>query len=313
MAMNVAQRCDALDLLRSLSDACTPAIFFDPQHRSGLNKLKYGNEGARQKERALLPAMTDSYIDDCCHEAVRVLVPSGYLMLWADPFRLLEGYHFSLSNIFERADLISWDDTRVPGGNGYRSRRCGGYLIGLQKPPKRARATWRDHAIRDHWSEKVDRKIHPHIKPIRLIARLIGAITRPGDLVVDPCAGSFAVLAAARVLGRDFVGGDLAYTDAQPIRSYFTEDKMTVRTELMAALDSWTSDGSEAVIVIDKIFARARTILHEHLSDKSSHEVDLLLADLKRDTREELHDLLHNTVDRDEIVDLVIRRYFGED
>lgn len=88
---------------------------------------------------------------------------------------------------------------------------------------------------------------------------------------------------------------------------------MTVRTELMNALDSWTSDGSEAVAVTDKIFTRARTILHEHLGNKSLHEVDLLLADLKRDTHDELHDLLCNTVDRDEAVDLVVRRYFGED
>src|SRR6516162_8559540 len=114
--VNVAQRGDAIELLQSLPDACTPLTIFDPQHRSVLNKLKYGNEGARQKERALLPAMTDSYIDDCCREAARVLTPSGYLMLWADSFRLLEGCHLSLSDVFERVDLISWDDTRVPGG-----------------------------------------------------------------------------------------------------------------------------------------------------------------------------------------------------
>jgi len=209
--LNVAQRGDALVLLRSLVDSCTPLVFFDPQHRSTLNRLKYGNEGARQKERATLPAMTDSYIESCCSEIARLLVPSGYLMLWADVYRLCEGYHLKLSSLVKCVDLISWDDERKPGGNGYRSRCCSGYLLVLQKPPLRARATWRDHAIRDHWSEQVDRRIHPHIKPVGLITRLIGAVTQPGDLVIDPAAGSFVVMHAAHRLGRNFSGVDLAY------------------------------------------------------------------------------------------------------
>lgn len=58
---NSAQRGDALELLQSLPDCCTPLVFFDPQHRDTLDKLAYGNEGARQKGRALLPAMTNDY------------------------------------------------------------------------------------------------------------------------------------------------------------------------------------------------------------------------------------------------------------
>ena len=57
--------------------------------------------------------------------------------------------------------------------------------------------------------------VHPHIKPIGLSAGLIAAITEPSDLVVDPAAGSFAVMHAARRLVRDFVGCDLAFS-SQP-------------------------------------------------------------------------------------------------
>jgi len=49
------------------------------------------------------------------------------------------------------------------------------------------------------------------VKPTGLIVRLIGAITKPGDLVVDPAAGSFVVMHAAHQLGREFVGCDIAY------------------------------------------------------------------------------------------------------
>ena len=210
---NSVQRGDALVLLQSLPDCCTPLVFFDPQHRDTLDKLAYGNEGARQKGRALLPAMTSDYVDACCREAALVLRSSGYMLQWVDTFRLCEAYHSRIADVLKCVDLIAWDSNRI--GNGYRSRRRGDYLLVLQKPPLAAKNTWRDHSIPNRWPEKVDRTLHPHIKPIGLIRKLIGAVTRPGDLVVDPAAGSFAVMHAAHQLGRDFVGCDLAYDSSQ--------------------------------------------------------------------------------------------------
>jgi site-specific DNA-methyltransferase (adenine-specific) len=211
---DVALREDALTLLRSLPASCSPLVFFDPQHRSVLDKQKYGNEGARQKARCALPQMGDGYIDQCCREITRVLRPSGYLMLWTDTFRLCQGYHLRVADILPCVDLIAWDNSRP--GNGHRSRRRGDYLVVLQKPPLRAKATWRDRGIPSRWPEKIDlgvypRKLYPHAKPINLITRLISAVTHSGDLVVDPAAGSFVVMHAAHALGREFIGCDIAY------------------------------------------------------------------------------------------------------
>jgi site-specific DNA-methyltransferase (adenine-specific) len=206
---NAAQSGDALALLRALPDGCTPLVHFDPQHRTVLDKMKYGNEGARQRERCALPQMSDDYIDASCRESARVLKPSGYLMLWTDTVRLGEASHLKIAGVLPLVDIIVWDNQRI--GNGYRARRRGGYLLVLQKPPCIAKRTWSDHRIPDRWVEKVDRKLHPHIKPIGLINRLIGAITEPGDLVVDPAAGSFVVMHAAQQLGREFIGCDIAY------------------------------------------------------------------------------------------------------
>jgi site-specific DNA-methyltransferase (adenine-specific) len=179
--------------------------FFDPQHRGVLDRLKFGNEGARQRGRARLPSMSETYIDECAREIARTLTPGGYLMLWIDTFGLCESHHLRLNDAFKPVDLISWDCLRM--GMGKRTRRRGDYLLILQRPPISAR-TWRDHAIPSRWSEKVDRNIHPHVKPIGLITRLIAAVTEPGDLVIDPAAGSFVVMKAANQLGRDFVGCD---------------------------------------------------------------------------------------------------------
>jgi site-specific DNA-methyltransferase (adenine-specific) len=212
-----ARRGDALALLRSLPSGCSPLVFFDPQYRGVLDKLQYGNEGARQMGRFALPAMTDPYIDECCREAARVLAPSGYLLRWVDTFHLCEGDHRRIADVLKTVDLIAWDSLRA--GMGYRTRRRGDYLLVLQKEPLRAKATWTDHGIPSRWPEKVDRNTHPHAKPIGLIERLIGATTQPGDLVVDPAAGSFVVMTAAHRLGRKFTGCDIACdppTEASP-------------------------------------------------------------------------------------------------
>jgi site-specific DNA-methyltransferase (adenine-specific) len=204
--LNTAQRRDALDLLRSLPDACTPLVFFDPQHRAVLDRLKFGNEGVRQRGRAELPAMSEDCIDAVCLETARVLKPGGYLMRWIDTYCLCEGHHLRITDVVKSVGMIAWDSLRL--GMGKRVRWRGDSLLVLQKPPISAR-TWRDHGIPNRWPEKVDRSLHPHIKPIGLIVRLIGAVTEPGDLVVDPAAGSFVVMHAARQLGRNFSGCDL--------------------------------------------------------------------------------------------------------
>jgi site-specific DNA-methyltransferase (adenine-specific) len=211
--LDVAIDGDALALLRSLPDSCVACAFFDPQHRTVLDKLKYGNEGARQKERCALPQMTDAYIDQCLREIARVVRPSGYLFLWTDTVQLCQAYHLTIADVLTCVDLIVWNSEAF--GMGYRARRCGDHLLVMQRPPIRAKGTWSDHGIRDRWSEKVDRKIHPHIMPAALIRRLIAAVIAPGDLVIDPAAGSFTVMHVAHALDRRFVGCDIAYSGAK--------------------------------------------------------------------------------------------------
>lgn len=52
-------------------------------------------------------------------------------------------------------------------------------------------------------------KLHPTQKPVAALRRLIGAFTKPGDLVLDPFSGSGSTLAAAHLLDRDWLGVEL--------------------------------------------------------------------------------------------------------
>ena len=50
---------------------------------------------------------------------------------------------------------------------------------------------------------------HVHEKPIKLQMKLIESVSSPGDVIVDPAAGSFSVMAAAITAGRNFLGCDI--------------------------------------------------------------------------------------------------------
>lgn len=53
-------------------------------------------------------------------------------------------------------------------------------------------------------------KVHPNQKPVRLLKRLIEIFTDPGDVVIDPCAGSGSTLRAAYELGRNSYGFEIS-------------------------------------------------------------------------------------------------------
>jgi modification methylase len=64
------------------------------------------------------------------------------------------------------------------------------------------------------------KKLHPTQKPEALLARILAAATKPGDLVVDPFLGSGTSAAVAKRLGRRWLGieRDAAYADAAEAR-----------------------------------------------------------------------------------------------
>lgn len=209
--INSRNKIEALQLVSALPDASVKLAFLDPQYRTGLDHLKFGNEGARQKARAELPQQTDVAIRALIEDICRTLKPSGHLMLWGDKYAFGQGMHLRyihrLTRVLQIVDVCAWDKLAIGMGRRFRCRTE--YLIVLQKIPLNADKSWIDHTMPDCWHEKKDRARHPHAKPIGLITRLIETATKRGDLVLDPCAGGFGVLEACGNTGRDFIGGDL--------------------------------------------------------------------------------------------------------
>lgn len=200
---------NGLDLLQQIPDKSIRVCFFDPQYRGILDKLSYGNEGDRHKERVGLPQMDEETIKLFIEDIDRVLQKSGYLFLWVDKFHLCNGINTWLyPTSFQIVDMITWDKLKI--GMGFRSRRRSEYLIVLQKQPIKAKTTWRLHNIHDVWQEKVI-KTHPHSKPIELQKQLILATTNETDIVLDPASGGYSVFEACKETNRTFIGCDLLF------------------------------------------------------------------------------------------------------
>jgi site-specific DNA-methyltransferase (adenine-specific) len=88
MRLNAPNRVDGLEMLRGIETNSVALVFFDPQYRAILDKMDYGNEGARQSERFNQVQMSADTIGKFATEIARVLKPSAHVCLWMDKFTL---------------------------------------------------------------------------------------------------------------------------------------------------------------------------------------------------------------------------------
>ncbi len=75
--------------------------------------------------------------------------------------------------------------------------------------------TWYVRRVCGTFKERVD---HPCQMPEAVLERIVQACTNPGDLVLDPFAGSGTTLVVAKRLGRRFLGIELSENYAEQVR-----------------------------------------------------------------------------------------------
>ncbi len=77
----------------------------------------------------------------------------------------------------------------------------------------------------DWIDDKGKKKIHPTQKPVATLMNLIQIFTDPGDVVIDPCAGSGSTLVAADECGRKAYGFEIKKDFCKMANNWFAEIK----------------------------------------------------------------------------------------
>jgi len=222
---------DCIEVLQSLPPASVDLVFADPPYNLQLqNQLRrpdnslvdaVDEEWDKFSDFAAYDAFTHSWLTACR----RILKRSG--ALW-----VIGSYHniFRVGAILQDLDFwvlndIVWIKTNpMPNFRGVRFTNAHETLIWAQKE-RGAPYTFHHHSLkalnddlqmRSDWylplctgKERLrhnGQKVHATQKPESLLYRILLATTNPGDVVLDPFLGAGTTAAAARLLGRHWIG-----------------------------------------------------------------------------------------------------------
>ena len=224
---------DCVAALEALPDQSVDVIFADPPYNLQLGGM------LTRPDQSLVDAVDDEWDQFASFEAYdaftrawllacrRVLKPSGTIWVigsYHNIFRVgatLQDLNFWILN-----DVIWRKTNPMPNFKGRRFQNAHETLIWATRDPKAKGYTFNydamkaandDVQMRSDWlfpicnggerlKDADGKKVHPTQKPEALLARILMASTRPGDVVLDPFFGSGTTGAVAKRLGRHFVG-----------------------------------------------------------------------------------------------------------
>ena len=224
---------DCIEAMRGLPDASIDLIFADPPYNLQLGGDLNRPDGSHVDavtddwDRFDSFAAYDAFTKAWLTQARRILKPDGALWVigsYHNIFRvgaLMQDLGFWILN-----DIVWRKSNPMPNFKGTRFTNAHETMIWAAKARGGRRYTFNYDAMkmandelqmRSDWTlplctgeerlkDKSGAKAHPTQKPEALLHRVILASTKPGDVILDPFFGTGTTGAAARRLGRRFVG-----------------------------------------------------------------------------------------------------------
>ena len=223
---------DAIRVLPSLGKDRFELLFCDPPYN--LNK-DFGKERFAKTSDDEYEAWLDSWISLC----VPLLKPTASIYICGD-WRSGSAIQRVATKYFKVQNRITWE--REKGRGAKRNWKNAAediwfftvsdkftFNLGDVKQRRRVIAPYKENGRPKDWSETTDGKFrdthpsniwtditvpfwsmpentdHPTQKPEKLLAKIILASSNPGDLVLDPFAGSGTTAVVSKKLSRDFI------------------------------------------------------------------------------------------------------------
>lgn len=225
---------DCIELMRGLPDASVDAVFADSPYNLQLGAKTLYRPEDQTAARAVRdawdafdsPAAYDKFTREWMTECRRVLKPDGAMWVigsYHNIFRvgaILQDLGFWILN-----DIVWVKTNPMPNFRGTRFTNAHETLI-WATPHKTGKYTFNYETMkklnggkqmRSDWDINIclgderikgadGKSLHNTQKPMDLLRRVILASTKPGDIILDPFMGSGTTAAAARELGRQFIG-----------------------------------------------------------------------------------------------------------
>ncbi|MDL2296294.1 hypothetical protein LJC18_05845, partial [Lachnospiraceae bacterium OttesenSCG-928-E19] len=228
---------NCIEQMRAMPDASVDAVFADSPYNLQLgDKTLY-----RPEDQTAARAVRDSWDSfespdeyrefsrQWLSECKRVLKPDG--AMW-----VIGSYHniFQLGAIMQELGFwilndIVWVKTNpMPNFRGTRftnahetliwatPQKTGKYTFNYETMKKlnggkQMRSDWEINIClgEERIKDENGKSLHNTQKPMDLLRRVILSSTKPGDIILDPFMGSGTTAAAARELGRNFIGFDM--------------------------------------------------------------------------------------------------------
>lgn len=227
---------DCIEVMRGIPDASVDAVFADSPYNLQLGGKTLYRPEDQTAARAVRdswdafesPAAYDEFTRQWMTECKRILKPDGAMWVigsYHNIFRvgaILQDLGFWILN-----DIVWVKTNPMPNFRGTRftnahetliwatPRKTGKYTFNYETMKKlnggkQMRSDWGlNICLGEERIKGADGKsLHNTQKPMDLLRRVILASTKPGDIILDPFVGSGTTAAAAKELGRQFIGID---------------------------------------------------------------------------------------------------------
>jgi site-specific DNA-methyltransferase (adenine-specific) len=202
------QQHDAVHWLRSLPSASAKLLITDPPYESlekhraigTTTRLKVSKASSNEWFR-IFP---NSRFEELFTEVHRVLDKNAHFYLFCDPETAFIAKPIAESVGFKFWKPLVWDKRTIGMGYHYRARYE--FILFFEKGKRRLN----DLGVPDILEAPRIRGGYPTEKPVAVSDVLVRQSSSPGDIVIDPFAGSGSVGVAALRSGRLFAGNDIA-------------------------------------------------------------------------------------------------------
>lgn len=203
---------DCLDIIPRLKDSSINLLLTDPpygfnylsrSHKLPLTRIKNDRHEAMPLLRTMLRAIYPKLTDDAtgmiftnwqCEPSIRAIIEE-------------EGYVITNVLVWDKG---SWSRGDLRGNWGYQYEQ----IIFFRKKTLVTRLRrWlngkREGNILEYKKLPTNKYTHPTEKPVSLLKYLIEKVTKPGEVILDPFAGSGSTLLATQETGRIGIGIEL--------------------------------------------------------------------------------------------------------